>query len=197
MPTSYSGDPTSYPTSYDIPSDGDLRSAASVDVGLEKLGDRTAYLKAQQSPLRVVSVTEVGSASETSIHSWSTATFEPGPTSETQIALDGLLSGDVVVAWAAWAATVAATGAELGDLALFVDRPSPHSTITIPHAISTIGLAGTGAAANIGSMAMVGQFTCPADGDYLVFLGGRARLAAGSLDIASGAIVVTVYRPTP
>lgn len=43
MPTPYSGTNV-YPTSYDIPSDGDARDAASVNVGLEALGDRTTYL---------------------------------------------------------------------------------------------------------------------------------------------------------
>lgn len=44
MPTPYSG-VDNFPTSYNIPSDGDTRNAASVDVALEALGDRTTWLK--------------------------------------------------------------------------------------------------------------------------------------------------------
>jgi len=40
----YAGDPLLFPASYDIPDDGDAEDAASADVGLEALGDRTAYL---------------------------------------------------------------------------------------------------------------------------------------------------------
>jgi len=43
MPSSYSG-VNVYPASFQIPSDGDLRNASSVNAGLEALGDRTAYL---------------------------------------------------------------------------------------------------------------------------------------------------------
>lgn len=47
MPTTYSGNPAVFPAAYDIPSDGDDENASSVNAGLEALGDRTAYLKAQ------------------------------------------------------------------------------------------------------------------------------------------------------
>lgn len=43
MPTPYSG-ADAFPASYNIPSDGDTRNVASVNVALEALGDRTAYL---------------------------------------------------------------------------------------------------------------------------------------------------------
>lgn len=43
----YSGTPV-YPSSFQIPDDGDAKNAASVDVALEALGDRTQYLKTQK-----------------------------------------------------------------------------------------------------------------------------------------------------
>ena len=43
MPSPYSG-ADNFPASYNIPSDGDPRDAASVNVALEALGDRTTYL---------------------------------------------------------------------------------------------------------------------------------------------------------
>lgn len=49
----YAGDPLLFPANYDIPDDGDDEDAASVDVGLEALGDRTAYLLAACAGLTV------------------------------------------------------------------------------------------------------------------------------------------------
>ncbi len=49
MPSAFAGDPTVFPATYLIPSDGDDRDAASVNVALEALGDRTAWLKARVS----------------------------------------------------------------------------------------------------------------------------------------------------
>lgn len=46
MPTIYAGNPASYATNITLPSDGDPRSAASVNVPLEALADRTAFLLA-------------------------------------------------------------------------------------------------------------------------------------------------------
>lgn len=46
MPTTYAGNPASYPATVTIPVGGDARTAASVDVGLQALADRTANLKA-------------------------------------------------------------------------------------------------------------------------------------------------------
>lgn len=44
MSTTYAGDETNFPASITIPSDGDTKPAASVNVALEGLADRTAYL---------------------------------------------------------------------------------------------------------------------------------------------------------
>ena len=45
MPVNYGGNPALFPPLFQIPSDGDQRDATSVDVAIEALGDRTAYLK--------------------------------------------------------------------------------------------------------------------------------------------------------
>ena len=42
----FAGDPTLYPADYTIPDDADPPTAAAMNVGLEALGHRTAYLKA-------------------------------------------------------------------------------------------------------------------------------------------------------
>lgn len=44
MATQYLGDPDSFPASFEIPEDDDDLDAASVNVALEALGDRTAFL---------------------------------------------------------------------------------------------------------------------------------------------------------
>jgi hypothetical protein len=44
MSTAYAGDDTNYPTNITIPSDGDDKSATSVNPGLEGLADRTASI---------------------------------------------------------------------------------------------------------------------------------------------------------
>jgi hypothetical protein len=59
----------SFPTDYTIPDDGDARTAASVDVAFEALGDRTIYLKNRLAALGAVhDFTAVG-----------TTTFTAGP----------------------------------------------------------------------------------------------------------------------
>lgn len=47
MSTPYAGNPAAFPTDYLIPDDGESKNATSVNVALEALGDRTAYLKAR------------------------------------------------------------------------------------------------------------------------------------------------------
>jgi hypothetical protein len=45
MGSPYAGNPASFPADYVIPDDSDPPTAAAINVGLEALGDRTAYLK--------------------------------------------------------------------------------------------------------------------------------------------------------
>jgi len=49
MPSPFAGSSATYPSTYLIPSDGDDRNAASVNVALEALGDRTEWLRARQN----------------------------------------------------------------------------------------------------------------------------------------------------
>ena len=49
MPSPFAGSSATYPATYLIPSDGDDRDAASVNVALEALGDRTEFLRARQN----------------------------------------------------------------------------------------------------------------------------------------------------
>lgn len=53
MSAPYAGTNT-YPATYDIPADGDARTAASVNTGLQALGDRTTYLAARLGSYRMV-----------------------------------------------------------------------------------------------------------------------------------------------
>lgn len=52
MSSTYGGNSSNYPTLITIPSDGDAFTAASVNVPLEGLADRTAYLKGQYKLFR-------------------------------------------------------------------------------------------------------------------------------------------------
>lgn len=45
MGTQYAGDPLNFPDDYTIPDDSDPPTAAAINIGLEALGDRTAWLK--------------------------------------------------------------------------------------------------------------------------------------------------------
>lgn len=49
MSSTYAGNPASYPANITRPSDGDVRDAASVAVGLDALADRTANLDADRT----------------------------------------------------------------------------------------------------------------------------------------------------
>lgn len=51
MSSTYAGNAASYPANITIPSDGDARDAASVNVALEGLADRTAHLDASRDTL--------------------------------------------------------------------------------------------------------------------------------------------------
>jgi len=55
MSTQYAGN-DSFPSDYTIPDDGDARAAVSVNVALEALGDRTAWLKPRLDFLRQIGV---------------------------------------------------------------------------------------------------------------------------------------------
>lgn len=51
MASTYAGDPTAFPVTFDILDDGDARNAATLDVAPEALGDRTAFVKAAITPI--------------------------------------------------------------------------------------------------------------------------------------------------
>lgn len=51
MAEQYAGNPNNYPEDYTIPDDADPPTAAAVNVALEALGDRTAYLKSGHDAL--------------------------------------------------------------------------------------------------------------------------------------------------
>src|SRR4051812_41306704 len=46
MSSQYAGDSANFPDDYTIPDDSDPPTAAAVNIGLEALGDRTAFLRA-------------------------------------------------------------------------------------------------------------------------------------------------------
>jgi len=98
MPTAYAGTNT-YPATFDIPADTDQRNAASVGVGLEALGDRTAYLKAR---LGAEWIAEVDADEEKALSTLATsvAAAYPGATpnaaSYTLPMLTDIQAGDVI-----------------------------------------------------------------------------------------------------
>jgi hypothetical protein len=51
LSSQYAGNPASFPVDFTIPDDGEPRTAASVDIAFEALGDRTAYLNAAKTSL--------------------------------------------------------------------------------------------------------------------------------------------------
>jgi hypothetical protein len=90
----------SYATSATIPSDGDDMSAASVDVSIEALLDRTNYLARRMQPLGLQSVTYEeadggttgGSGSETDL--FSVAAVETSTGDVLEITISGTLQGN-------------------------------------------------------------------------------------------------------
>jgi hypothetical protein len=64
MSTEYAGNPANYPTTITRPSDGDNKSAASVNNGFEDLADRTAFLHSR-SPVTVARGTVSGGTGDT------------------------------------------------------------------------------------------------------------------------------------
>lgn len=56
MPDQYAGNPNNFPADFSIPDDADPPTAAAVNVALEALGDRTAWLRAFLPQLEIVVV---------------------------------------------------------------------------------------------------------------------------------------------
>lgn len=97
MPTTIAGDPTNWPVDFTVPSDGDDRDAASVDVAFQALADRTAHLGA----FRVMQVQTHGVDDAASAHDQigsdiTSATFV-GATGGLSITFSDALAGDVLV----------------------------------------------------------------------------------------------------
>ena len=132
MSSTYAGDPDNYPTEITIPSGGDLVTAASVNVALEGLADRTASLAA----LRLVDVVVAKSDDAASGHA-ATSTYTPTGSFENVaklLDLTALEVGDVVeVACAFWAHTSANGGVYLrlghSTTLLAVDCDIPEQTV--------------------------------------------------------------------
>lgn len=66
MPTQITGTDT-YPTSFNVPSGGDRRDAASVNAALEALANRTAFSRNRLGNYRVIAIDEFRTASGTSL----------------------------------------------------------------------------------------------------------------------------------
>lgn len=79
MPTAYAGTDT-YPATFDIPSGGDTRNAASVNTALEALGNRTKWLKNRAGLYRIAQVSDAyaDSTSWTTLGSTDQATWGTG-----------------------------------------------------------------------------------------------------------------------
>src|SRR5207247_4246848 len=63
MPTSYAG-ANVFPASFDIPADGEFGSAASVNVAIEALGDRTVYLQNRANAPAMIYTLKLDNASD-------------------------------------------------------------------------------------------------------------------------------------
>src|SRR5262245_33734644 len=93
MSTTYAGDPTNYPTSITVPSDGDDPDAASVNAALEGLADRTAALNAKVSAYSHNFDNDVGTIFSTSSVS---PTWESAESSGVYVDIPDCKIGDVL-----------------------------------------------------------------------------------------------------
>lgn len=108
MPTNYAGNPLNYPTLLQLPSDGDPRSASSVNAALEGLADRTAAL----AKLHLAEVETYGQDDATSSHAAASAALTLTSTFQNVVAIGSvgtLQINDVVeVAFSCYVQTSAA-----------------------------------------------------------------------------------------
>lgn len=151
MSTTYGGANT-YPANITLPSDGDVKNAASVNVPLEGLADRTAYLYARSGAYRVVSVSEYAHTSlndvpalSDTIESFTTGSYVAA--SNALVSIAGALVYDVLLVDVALTALVtdAALGAVRAEISenggSFVAMPGMRKYIQGPPIGSSVGVA--------------------------------------------------------
>lgn len=122
MSTTYAGNPANYPASITEPSDGDNKSAASVNVGLEGLADRTAYLSAHKADPALYQQKVFANSSDTESTQFSITlgTYEKPSPSNPYIEFTGCAAGDVINVWSHWHVLRSASSAGVAVFRLYI-----------------------------------------------------------------------------
>lgn len=97
MATPYAG-ANAFPASYLIPDDGDVRSAASVNVALEALGDRTVYLYDRINPAGYVLFNAGLQGGNAVLVNWTAGSFSPAENLGLLSFGSGLKANDIIEA---------------------------------------------------------------------------------------------------
>lgn len=193
--------PLTIGATYAIPSDGDTRNAASVDVALEALGDRTAFLVRATGGRKLVGVqafntnnpgfgTTWGTILSTST-SWTVSGASPWVVVFPVVA--GGIASDVIEATLTTAGSLAGAssfvGVSLGYAIAF--QGGTFTPAKIPGAASYLPTAG-------GLVVSSGFLTAPQTGNLRLYVGHEAQ-AAGSTTtnlIGDYSLVVKLWRNT-
>lgn len=122
MSTTYAGDETNFPTDVTLPSDGDPKDASSINVPLEGLADRTAWLKDH--------IPQVGFHSETGLAFLTTSATYVDVTG-LFVTLSDCKIGDKLVMSLEAQVAIGTAGFE-GSMALVVNDGSDHVLIEAP-----------------------------------------------------------------
>ncbi len=190
MGDTYAGDPTQFPATIIIPSDGDVEDDASVVAGMKQLADRTAHL----GKLRALQVKTFGVDDASSAH----AQIGVNITSDTfvavtggaQIAFSNVKAGDLVVlACSAWANMTGV--AQSGALRLY----DANNAVGINHSIPEVRDRVEGSVGAMSAHTLVAFYTVLSDaGSLQIILQGRRGDAAALQVRAPLSLVGTLYR---
>jgi hypothetical protein len=146
MPSNYAGNPANYPVTVTRPSDGDNEDSASIDVAIDALLDRTAWLAARTGGYRLVSVAVFDTPDSGSFNdTWSTGSFVDATASANTPAVGTLLAGDrVEVIWHGRIRTTGTSG-QIRLLAVDTSGTATLGTVYVPEFASddqTVSAAG-------------------------------------------------------
>ena len=184
MSSTYAGNPANFPASITIPSGGDNVTAASVNVALEGLADRTAHLAGYAQIVQIVSYTaddatlahaQIGSDIDST--SWTASSVLATTTAD-------VLTGDIVIVHCqVWAAITAVASDAMIRITTGTGHEISSSVLTVGQTISPHTLVGYYVAGSDR-----GPITVAVQGKITENVGEKLRIYKPSV------LVATIYR---
>ena len=185
-----------YPGSVTLPDDLDPADAASVNVALEGLADRTTWLAQRIGAMYLVGIYENGSSTGATVHSWHGTSYTDGaPAGQLSIAC---VAGDVLVVSSSWDVSIDPGGATtLGSLRIAIDDGTAGAYVEVPHSVrNTQEIPIATAPPVVACLAMGGKYTIVHTDTHVVSVQGALSdaTAGNALDQNAGSIIAHLYR---